>query len=172
MSKAFTNDDVNSTVAVRPLPVGRRPITARGMAAAQKTLRDMVDRQRPALLAAAVHDAEVRAKLQALTYEIQTLERRLFLSDVVAPPASPITRAALGVRVEVVDEDDETTHVYVLVGPDEVDVARRRVSHASPVGQALLGYKVGERTFIKRPAGTLEVRIVSLQLDDGPAFGG
>lgn len=51
---------------------------------------------------------------------------------------------------------------YTLVTGDVIDLDEDQVSLASPVGQALLGCKVGDRVSVETPAGTLRYRIVSV----------
>ena len=72
-------------------------------------------------------------------------------------------RVAFGARVTVEDEDGRRTS-YALVGPDEVDLAARQISIASPVAQALLGKRAGERVVLRRPKGDGEVTVVSVAL--------
>lgn len=167
MSKAFTSDDVVAPEAQVPLPVGRRPITSAGLARARREHAALLAEVTAAVQAASgagpIDDAQ--RQVQVLRGRLRALERRIELSDVAPPPAAAPERVVLGTRVEVTDEDNGTSYTYVLVGPDEVDLARRCVSHASPVGRALLGRREGERAFIKRPAGVLEVVVVRIEAD-------
>ncbi|MDQ2973175.1 MAG: GreA/GreB family elongation factor, partial [bacterium] len=47
-------------------------------------------------------------------------------------------------------------------GTVEADPAAGKISDESPIGQALLGKKEGEKVEIKTPAETLEYKIVSI----------
>jgi transcription elongation factor GreB len=67
-----------------------------------------------------------------------------------------------GAVVEVVDEEGQRK-TYSLVGPDEADPARGKLSFQSPMGQALMKRRVGDVVVVKRPAGELELEIVSLR---------
>src|SRR5581483_10999553 len=66
----------------------------------------------------------------------------------VVEPSAPGGRAAFGACVTVEDEAGERT-TYELVGPDEVDPLAGRISAASPVGQALLGKRAGDRVVLR-----------------------
>jgi transcription elongation GreA/GreB family factor len=70
-------------------------------------------------------------------------------------------RVGFGARVTIEDEHGQLV-VYELVGPDEVDLAVRRISIASPVAQALLGKRAGDRAVIRRPKGDVEVTVRSV----------
>ncbi|HEU4556497.1 MAG TPA: GreA/GreB family elongation factor [Longimicrobium sp.] len=51
---------------------------------------------------------------------------------------------------------------YTLVTGDVIDLDDDQVSLASPVGQALLGRRAGDRVAVETPVGTVRYRIVSL----------
>jgi len=70
-------------------------------------------------------------------------------------------RVAFGTRVIVEDQDGQRTS-YEIVGPDEVDLAARQISIASPVAQALLGKRAGDRVVLRRPKGNVGVTVVSV----------
>jgi transcription elongation factor GreA len=51
---------------------------------------------------------------------------------------------------------------YTIVGTAEADPLRDRISNESPVGQALLGRKIGDTVTIRVPAGTLKYTILEI----------
>ena len=55
------------------------------------------------------------------------------------------------------------TFEYTLVSPEEADFQAGKVSVTSPVGQGLLGYKVGDKVKVKAPAGLMEFQILSIK---------
>jgi transcription elongation factor GreB len=60
------------------------------------------------------------------------------------------------------EDDQGNNYCWQIVGPDEFDVSKGRISIDSPVGQALFGKKVDDEVFIKRPAGNLNVTITAI----------
>jgi len=52
-----------------------------------------------------------------------------------------------------------------LVGPDESDPASGKLSFQSPIGQALMKRRVGDVVLVRRPAGEIELEIVSLSYE-------
>lgn len=52
---------------------------------------------------------------------------------------------------------------YTLVSPEEADFQAGKISVTSPVGQGLMGKKVGDRVSVKAPAGLMEFEILSLK---------
>ena len=149
MSKAFTNEDTPIPDDADAVPPRERalPITPAGLARLQSELADL-RRANPS------GPGEIGARRGRVL--AQVLE-----SVYVVEPSAPDGRAAFGARVTVEDEGGALT-TYELVGPDEVDLPARRISAASPVGQALLGKRAGDRAVLRRPKGSVEVTVRSV----------
>jgi transcription elongation factor GreA len=65
------------------------------------------------------------------------------------------------VTVDPEDEDDEEE--FTLVGQDEADPTQDMISVTSPLGQSLLGKKVGDTVEVQAPAGSYELKIISFE---------
>jgi transcription elongation GreA/GreB family factor len=153
VSKAFTNEDTPTPDDAEALPAreGRLPITPAGYARLQKELAELT-RVNPA------GPSEIGARRARVL--AQVLE-----SVYVVEPSVVDGRVRFGARVTIEDGDGRRT-AYELVGPDEVDLAARQISIASPVGQALLGKRAGDRVVLRRPKGDVEVTVVSVAAGD------
>lgn len=66
-----------------------------------------------------------------------------------------LTRSTVGARMKVKNKETGDVLEYTLVDAREADVASRRISIQSPVGQALLDHAIGEEVTIPTPKGTL-----------------
>lgn len=66
-----------------------------------------------------------------------------------------LTRSTVGARMRVKNKETGDVVEYTLVDAREADVASRRISIQSPVGQALLDHAIGEEVVIPTPKGTL-----------------
>lgn len=51
---------------------------------------------------------------------------------------------------------------YLLVSPEEADFQEGKVSITSPVGQGLMGKRVGEKIQVKAPAGLMEFELIEI----------
>ena len=69
----------------------------------------------------------------------------------------------IGGRGRVRDLATGEEEVYTIVGSAEADPTQHRISHRSPVAQALLGRRVGETVSVEVPAGTLQYRIEAIE---------
>ena len=52
---------------------------------------------------------------------------------------------------------------YCIVGEFEADPLKRKLSHTSPIGTALIGKKVGDTVIVDVPAGKMKYTIVKIQ---------
>ncbi len=68
----------------------------------------------------------------------------------------------IGARITVQEEDFEP-ETYHLVGPTEADPRNGRISYVSPIGQALLGRRVGEKINVQTPGGNITLSIVKIE---------
>jgi transcription elongation factor GreA len=71
-------------------------------------------------------------------------------------------RVVFGSRVRVKDLDLGDEEVFELVGPGEEDYDKNRILTSSPIGQGLLGKKLGEIAEIPVPKGLLRFEIVEI----------
>ena len=67
-----------------------------------------------------------------------------------------------GCEVDITDDEDRA-RTYAIVGPDEVDASRGRISAESPVGQALMRAREGEEVEVERAGRTESWRIVRIR---------
>ena len=118
--------------------------------------------------AAALGDRSENAEYIYGKRKLRELDRRLrFLSErmdgltVVDPSPRPDGRAFFGAWVTV-DHEDGEERTYRLVGPDESDAARGLVSVDAPLGRALLGRREGDTALVQRPAGSVEITVISI----------
>lgn len=63
----------------------------------------------------------------------------------------------IGCRVTV--EMDGSEHTYEIVGEWEADPIKKKISHTSPLGQALVGKKKGDQVEFEAPAGKVIYKI-------------
>lgn len=55
------------------------------------------------------------------------------------------------------------THIYEIVGEWEADPMKKKVSDSSPLGQALIGKKIGDRIDVEAPAGKISYEVISIE---------
>jgi len=66
-----------------------------------------------------------------------------------------------------VQEPGEKPEVYTIVGAKEADPRARKISNESPIGRALLGKRAGETVKADTPGGTLVLKVVKIEYQQG-----
>jgi transcription elongation factor GreA len=84
---------------------------------------------------------------------------RAFLVDQASLPKNIVV---FGTRVKVRDLDIEEFEIFELVGPGSDDADNNRILTTSPIGQGLLGKKIGEIAEIRVPRGKIRFEIVEI----------
>jgi transcription elongation factor GreB len=105
-----------------------------------------------------------KKRLREIDRRVRFLTQRLDAAVVVRPEELGGDVVRFGASVVVEDEQGERK-TYRLVGPDESDPAAGKLSYQSPLGQALMKRRVGDVVVVRRPAGEIEVEIVSLSYE-------
>jgi len=87
-----------------------------------------------------------------LDARMRYLELRVARAQVIDPASISSTRVGFGATVTVLDTDTEDEAVYSLVGEDESDAGRGRISVTSPIARGMLGKSVGDLATIALPS--------------------
>lgn len=106
-------------------------------------------------------DAAVEAQgmLQA---RINELQDKLGRAMIVDRSTLPTDRVVFGSKVRVLDLELNDEEDFILVGPGEEDYDQNKILLTSPIGQGLVGKKVGEIAEVPVPRGTLRLQIVEI----------
>jgi transcription elongation factor GreA len=106
-------------------------------------------------------DAAVEAQgmLQA---RINDLQNELARAMIVDKTNLPTDRVVFGSKVRVLDLDLNDEEDFILVGPGEEDYDQNKILLTSPIGQGLVGKKLGEIAEVPVPRGTLRLRIIDI----------
>ena len=94
--------------------------------------------------------------------EILEIETKLKYAVIIQESDIKKGTVSLGSKVEIFDETYNETVVYEIVGTTEADVLQFRISNESPVGNALLGKKVGDKVTVNAPAGVSVLQIKNI----------
>jgi len=68
----------------------------------------------------------------------------------------------VGSKVTVQKEGSSEKKNYVIVGSEEADMAKGKISNKSPFGKALFGRKKSDNISFKTPSGVVNYRIISV----------
>jgi transcription elongation factor GreA len=104
-----------------------------------------------------------KEKQAELAARMKYLEYRMGRAVVIDPVTIKNDRVSFGATVKLLDVDTDEELTYALIGEDEADVDRGRLSINSPVARALIGKEEGDEVTVRLPKGTRELEILSVE---------
>jgi transcription elongation factor GreA len=146
--------------------------TKEGLAAIQEEYEDLTKVQRPAVLeelqnARALGDVSENGMYSAAREKQSFIEGRIREIEEILKRAEVAESAGNGDSVSlgstVVLETQKDKIEYSLVGAEEVNFAENKISHESPLGQALVGKRVGDIVEVKAPAGVVKYKVIEVK---------
>jgi len=100
-----------------------------------------------------------------LMTKINELRTKLASAEIVDMSALPKDTVAFGATIKVKDLEFGDEDTYTLVGAGDEDYETGRILITSPVGQGLLGKKVGEIAEVNAPAGLLKFEVLDISFE-------
>jgi transcription elongation factor GreB len=184
LSKAFTREpDDPQQDEFEPeaeLPQGvKNYITPAGYARMKAELKQLLDVERPEVVgivhwAASNGDRSEngdyiygKKRLREIDRRIRFLIKRMEIAEVVDSKGQEQDRVFFGATVTVSDSAGAGRSVSI-VGMDEVDPARGRVSWISPIARALLKARAGDTVTLRTPSGVEELEVEEIRYVDLP----
>ncbi len=181
MNKAFVkesdgDDDDELGAGLPPIPPGAKNyITPQGYQRIREELLQLIDVERPEVVkivhwAASNGDRSEngdyiygKRRLREIDRRIRFLTKRLDLAEVVDPSVHHGSdQVFFGATVTYVNAQGDE-HIVTIVGIDELDPLRGKISWISPVARALTKAREGDVVTLRTPAGEDELEIISVQ---------
>lgn len=106
--------------------------------------------------------SSAKRDLGHLESRLRFLAKQLQYADVVTPADNDKLDIGKFVTIEFMDDHDQVT--YQLVGKQEANLTENKISFASPIGKALDNHKVGDVVTVSAPAGSYQVKIISIKI--------
>ena len=145
------------------MAIQRTPMTRPGYDRLKAELERLKREERPAITRAIAEarahgdlseNAEyhaAREKQGFVEARIKELEGKVGTAEVIEPPTSG-DRVTFGSTVRLADDDGKET-AYQIVGSDEADPPRGRISIMAPLARTLIGKKIGDTVVAQLPGG-------------------
>ena len=178
MSKAFLREtDAEDAPQHEPAPPpARNYITPAGFARLKAELRELVEAERPEVVrtvawAASNGDRSEngdylygKKRLREIDRRVRFLLTRLESAQVVHSAGRDTDQVFFGCTSRIRTKNAEERTV-TIVGVDEVDPAKGRVSWISPIAKALLKARAGDTVLLRTPAGAEELEVLEVRYD-------
>lgn len=149
-------------------------ITAEGFKKLQDELYHLTRIERPEMTktvawAASLGDRSENAdylygkkRLREIDRRVRFLIKRIELAEVVGPTTINTKKIQFGATVCVVDEETGDQKTITIVGVDEIEIEKNRISWKSPLGNILLGKEEGDSVVLRLPSGEKDLEILSV----------
>jgi transcription elongation factor GreA len=114
-------------------------------------------------------NAEYHAQREAqgmLQAKINKLRSDLARASIVDPTKLPTDQVVFGATVVVRDLDLDDQEEFTLVGAGDEDYDAGKYLITSPIGQGLLGKKVGDKVEIPVPRGVLKYQVLEIRFGE------
>ena len=150
-------------------------LTEEGLEDLKSELDNLINVRRPENILAikearSLGDLSENAEYDAARNEQAEIEARIKQIEKMLENVSIITETnkdevSLGstVSIKYVDDDDDDTDEYKIVGSQEADPFESKISNESPIAQALLSHKVGDTVTVESPNGNYNVEIIEIK---------
>tara|TARA_Y100001970_G_scaffold139533_1_gene171701 strand:+ start:56 stop:526 length:471 start_codon:yes stop_codon:yes gene_type:complete len=152
------------------------PITKEGETLLREELKKLKSEDRPKIIDAIAtarefgdlkENAEYHAakEQQSLTEaRIRDIENKLSTSQIIdINSIEPSDKVIFGTTVTVFNSEIEKSIKYKIVGEDEADASKGKISFASPLAKQLIGKYEGDITKVETPNGSTEYEIEKVE---------
>lgn len=153
----------------------RIPITKEGYEALKNELEHLKTVKRPQNIKA-IEEARAHGDLSENAEFAAAKERQAFIegrinelgyklgnADIIDPDTLPKDRAVFACKVVLENIDTGESVEYKLVGPDESDIEKGRISVSSPLGQTIIGKKEGDEIILQAPGGKRSYELIKIR---------
>jgi transcription elongation factor GreA len=150
-------------------------MTVEGYARLEQELKQLKSTERPAVIKA-IAEARDHGDLSENAEYHAARERQSFIEGRVAELEDKIARAEVidvtrltgkvikfGAKVTLADEDTDEESTYQIVGAEEADIGKGRLSVTSPLARALIGKQSGDSVEVTTPGGSKAYEVIRVR---------
>ena len=180
MSKAFTREDTGNDDSAGEeekdafVPGGKNYMTPGCAEKLRQELKHLKHTERPQVCKTVQWAAENgdrsenadytygKKRLREIDRRLRFLAKRIESAEIVDPLTIKAEHILFGATVSIRYEDD-TEKTYSIVGVDEVDVSKGKISWMSPLAKALHKANPGDVVNFSSPKGMQEIEVISVE---------
>ncbi len=151
------------------------PMTASGFKKIQSELKNLLNKDRPNIIAA-IAEARSHGDLSENAEYQYAKEQQSLIEGKIADLESAISRVEVidvksiegkeikfGATVEIEDDETGERSIYQIVGDYESDIKNKKLSVSSPLARGLINKSVDENVEINSPKGIKSFTIISVK---------
>jgi transcription elongation factor GreA len=151
------------------------PMTVEGKRLLEEELKHLTQVERPKIIAAIEHarslgDLSENADYSAakerqgfIEGRIQEINGKIARAQVIDPSTLQSEKVVFGATVQLEEEESGNSITYKIVGQDEADIKKNKISITSPLARSLIGKKEGEEVEVNAPKGKINYSVVKIR---------
>ena len=151
------------------------PMTVEGKRLLEEELKHLTQVERPKIIAAIEHarslgDLSENADYSAakerqgfIEGRIQEINGKIARAQVIDPSTIQSDKVVFGATVQLEEEESGNSITYKIVGQDEADIKKNKISITSPLARSLIGKKEGDEVEVNAPKGKINYSVVKIR---------
>ena len=164
MSRGFVKEDDQEEVPIVPqrayLPEGVTNFVTRTGMELLLAEKETLIREKDNL--AGTNEQEKRIALNYINAKLQLLNSRIAEARVVDLKEQPQNEIRFGATVTIRTEALRNPQIFQIVGVDEANIAKGKISFISPIAKALINRKIGDKITLKRDREEIVYEIMDI----------
>ncbi|MFB5945865.1 GreA/GreB family elongation factor [Albibacterium profundi] len=92
-----------------------------------------------------------------------SLAYELSRAEVVKKDKVPADRVRINSQVTIQDQQSKVKTTVTIVEPAQADMKQQKISFLTPIGSALIGFKIGDEVEWKMPVGVRTYKILEVK---------
>ena len=164
MSRGFVKEDDQEEVPIVPrrayLPEGVTNFVTRTGMDQLLAEKQMLINEKDNL--SSTNENEKRISLNYINAKLQLLNNRIAEAKVVDLKEQPQNEIRFGAKVTLKTGVSGNIQIFRIVGVDEADIAKSKISFISPLAKALINKKVGDKVTLKRDREDIVFEIMEI----------
>lgn len=165
MSRGFVKEDDQEEVPIVP----QRPYLPEGITNfVTRTGMDQLMAEKEALISEKenlniTRENEKRIALNYINAKLQLLNNRIAEARVIDPKEQPQNEVMFGATVRLRTPATGSVKTFQIVGVDEADISRGKISFISPLAKALINKNVGDKVTLKRERDEIVFELLEIE---------
>jgi transcription elongation factor GreB len=152
MSRGFVKEDDQEEIPIVPqrayLPEGvTNFVTPAGMSQLLDEKQTLENEKSNLSIA---NDNEKRIEINYINAKLQLLNNRIAEAKIINTDDQPQDEIRFGATVSLRTEASDSIQTFQIVGVDEADISRGKVSFISPLARALINKRTGDKITLKQ----------------------
>ena len=108
------------------------------------------------------NENDKRIALNHINAKLQLLNNRIAVAKIVNLSEQPQNEVRFGALVSLKTGTTKKIQTFQIVGVDEADISKGKISFLSPIAKLLINKKVGDKAVLKRPKEDIVFEIIGI----------